>query len=400
MTAFADIPFVQRADVYKAGTLAAALERTNGSVVFSYLDGYAGRRVATTLPLGQHRVSQNGAVPTFFAGLLPEGRRLTAIRQAIKTSVEDELSLLIAIGNDTIGDVQVTAAGERPTEPVMSELTAPESLSFADLWNKAVGEVPEATGLPGIQPKVSARMISFPVRLGSGRFILKLNPPEYPHVVENEACFLAAAKVSGLEVPHFHLVTDRDGAKGLLVSRFDRAVSSSGTLTRLAQEDACQVLDRYPADKYAVSLEAAINALADRCAARPLAARDLLRQVVFAHLTGNGDQHAKNLSILFDEEWKVSPCYDVPTTYLYRDHTTALSIDGRRRQDVTRRHILELARVVGVRSKAVESMIDDVLDRIPIWLDTVDALPFDRHRIAKLRALIAHRRKLFSMRAR
>jgi serine/threonine-protein kinase HipA len=286
-------------------------------------------------------------------------------------------------------------AGEAPSEPQVSDLSSPGLLSFETLWNTAVGAEPERTGLPGLQPKVSARMISFPVRFGSGQFILKLNPPEFPHVVENEACFLAAAKSSGLRIPRFDVVSDKDGAKGLLISRFDRVAVSKGVFTRRAQEDACQVLDRYPADKYSVSMEAVINALADQCAARPVASRDLLRQVVFAHLTGNGDMHAKNLSIVFDDEWTVSPCYDVPSTYPYNDHTTALSIGGQRRQDVTRRHILDLASVVGVRPKAAATMLDDLLDRVPLWVDSIDALPFDQRRLAKLRALIEHRRKLF-----
>ncbi len=391
-----ELPFVDVADVYKNGVLAATLERTSGGTVFAYVDEYEGPPIATTLRLGQTRVSQGGSLPTFFSGLLPEGRRLTATRQAIKTSVDDELSLLIAVGSDTIGDVQVMPVGEAPNEPQVSDLGSPLLLSFETLWNTAVGAEPERTGLPGIQPKVSARMISFPVRLGSGQFILKLNPPEFPHVVENEACFLAAGKASGLRVPRFEVVSDRDGVKGLLTARFDRVAISKGVFGRRAQEDACQVLDRYPADKYSVSLEAVINALADQCAARPVAARDLLRQVAFAHLTGNGDMHAKNLSIVFDDEWTVSPCYDVPSTYPYKDHTTALSIGGQRRQDVTRRHVSELAAVVGVRPRAAESMLDEVLDRVPLWLDSIDALPFDQRRLAKLRALIEHRRKLFS----
>lgn len=389
------MPFVNVADVYKNGVRAATLERTSRGTVFSYLDDYDGSPIATTLPLREVRHSQGGSLPTFFAGLLPEGRRLTATRQAIKTSVDDELSLLIAVGSDTIGDVQVMPAGEAPSEPQVSDLGSPALLSFETLWNTAVGTEPERTGLPGMQPKVSARMISFPVRLGSGQFILKLNPPEFPHVVENEACFLAAAKASGLRVPRFELVSDRDGVKGLLISRFDRVAVSKGVFTRRAQEDACQVLDRYPADKYSVSVETVVNALAAQCSARAVAARDLIRQVAFAHLTGNGDLHAKNLSIVSDDEWTVSPCYDVPSTYLYKDHTTALSIGGQRRQDVTRRHILEFAAVVGVRSKAAETMLDGLLDRVPLWLDSIHALPFDQRCLAKLRALIEHRRKLF-----
>lgn len=55
-----------------------------------------------------------GAVPPYFAGLLPESRRLTALQRAIKTSADDEFSLLLAIGHDAIGDVQVVARDGTP----------------------------------------------------------------------------------------------------------------------------------------------------------------------------------------------------------------------------------------------------------------------------------------------
>jgi serine/threonine-protein kinase HipA len=50
----------------------------------------------------------------FFAGLLPEGRRLTNVRRAVKTSADDDLSLLLAVGADPVGDVQVVASGHQP----------------------------------------------------------------------------------------------------------------------------------------------------------------------------------------------------------------------------------------------------------------------------------------------
>src|SRR4029077_10576223 len=89
-------------------------------IEFAYQDDYlrSGRPpVATTLPLtDQPVVTSSGAVPPYFAGLLPEGRRLGALRRAVKTSADDELSLLLAVGADAIGDVQVVAAGVTPAE--------------------------------------------------------------------------------------------------------------------------------------------------------------------------------------------------------------------------------------------------------------------------------------------
>lgn len=109
----ADPRDVRIAHVVKAGTPAATLTRADGEVEFSYLPEYlesGARAVATTLPLTEQPVRTSaGAVPAFFSGLLPEGRRLTALRRSVKTSADDELSLLVAIGSDPVGDVQVLA---------------------------------------------------------------------------------------------------------------------------------------------------------------------------------------------------------------------------------------------------------------------------------------------------
>jgi hypothetical protein len=59
-------------------------------------------------------------------------------------------------------------------------------------------------------------MLSTPLRgrRGGGSWILKLAPPEFPRLVENEALFLAAAKDCGLDAPEFRVVRDRDGNAG------------------------------------------------------------------------------------------------------------------------------------------------------------------------------------------
>ena len=83
------------ADIYKAGVLAARLERHEGGTRFSYLPGVpgGGRSRRRKFPAA-HRgpvLSAAGAAPPYFTGLLPEGRRLNALRRSVKTSVDDEL---------------------------------------------------------------------------------------------------------------------------------------------------------------------------------------------------------------------------------------------------------------------------------------------------------------------
>lgn len=385
---------VQIADVYKAGVLAATLRRAAEGVVFDYDPRYreaGGLPVASTLPLGKAAVlTPAGAVPAFFAGLLPEGRRLVALRRAVKTSADDELSLLVAVGADTIGDVQVVPRGEAPERPPVRVIAEDwRDISFRQLATDEAGV--DLSAVPGVQDKVSAAMIAVPT---AGLYILKLSPPEYPSVVENEAFFLRAAQRSGVPVAEAEVVTDAEGERGLLVRRFDRVLTEKSELVALAQEDACQALGRYPADKYNVTAEEAVSALVSLTRAKPVAARDLVQQAAFAYLTGNGDQHAKDLSVvrLPTGEWRTSPAYDVPSTYPYGDVTMALPIAGRTREDITRESFLQFGLAVGVTERATAKLLGHLCDAVDSWINDLDALPFDELRRHKLTRVVRDRR--------
>jgi serine/threonine-protein kinase HipA len=370
------------ADVYKAGRLAAKLRRRAGLIEFSYLPEYLGdgTPVATTLPLtDQPRVTAAGAVPPFFAGLLPEGRRLTNLRRAVKTSADDELTLLLAVGRDPIGDVQVVPEGEAPSaaEAVISVEGSFENVRFADLLAEA--GIVDPVALPGVQDKVSARVISMPLGRASNRYILKINPPEYPHVVENEAYFLGVAERMKMPVTEAAVVHDADGRPGLLVTRFDRIGGADGVTVPLACEDACQLLDRWPADKYQVTSEEVVDVIGDRCAASLLARREVLRQLCFAWVTGNGDVQAKNLSILQQPggEWRLAPAYDLPATVPYGDKSLALPLRGKT-TGLSRRRFLEFAAAIGLPAPAAIRVIDEVLTGTESVIADLEAgvLPF------------------------
>ncbi len=124
--------------------------------------------------------------------------------------------------------------------------------------------------------------------------------------------------------------------------------------------------------------------------ARPVAARELLTQVAFAYLTGNGDLHAKNLSVgqTLQGEWRVTPAYDLPSSQPYGDTTMALSIQGRKREDITRATLLALAEAIGLRPGAAESAIDTLVDAVDDWLPELETLPFDQRRIHRLQRVI------------
>lgn len=386
---------VQRADVYKAGQLAATLTRSPDGVSFSYTRDWvanAGRAVATTLPVTTTPVlAAGGAVPPYFAGLLPEGRRLSALRRSVKTSADDELSLLLAIGSDPVGDVQVVPEGLAPDRATARvTVSSFAETDFADLLDSFDIEVDRA-GLAGVQDKASLAMLSLPVARRDESFILKLNPPEFGHLVENEHFFVARAARSRVRTVRAELVHDRDGASGLVVTRFDRV---SGTA--LAVEDGCQVLGLHPEAKYRVGTEALVRALSQHCAAPAPAALEFLRQLVFAYLSGNGDAHAKNFSILGDGagRWSPAPAYDLPSSLPYGDTTLALPIDGRRDGNLTGARFVALGLAVGLPERAARRAVTETADAADGWLDELPQLPFDAGVITKMRRTMRHRQRL------
>jgi serine/threonine-protein kinase HipA len=353
------------ADVYKAGVPAARLERHDGGTKFSYLPGYlaaGGPAVASSLPPSTEPVlSAAGAAPPYFTGLLPEGRRLNALRRSVKTSMDDELSLLIAAGANPVGDVQIVGHGEKPDPDEHAVQLDPKTPLDFDALLGDPGLI-DPVALAGVQDKLSAGMISMPVASAGRRFILKLNAPEFPHVVENEfAMFRYAARLR-IPLSRVQLVRDVADRPGLLVERFDRVPLAGGApdeVQRLAVEDGAQVLGLYPADKYNVGYGQVCRALAEYCAAPLPALRNLAIQAAFAWLSGNGDLHAKNVSMVQQPsgEWSIAPVYDIPSTVVYGDKTLALPLDGKR-TGISRRHFLGWATGLGLPERAAVQALE------------------------------------------
>jgi len=362
-----DFRRVRRALVRKDGVVAATLTRGDGTVTFDYHPGYDGPSVARTLPreLGSV-VTHGGALPPFFAGLLPEGRRLGAVQRAAKASADDDLTMLLMVGSDTVGDVTVVPEDADPA-PLPPAIASMASVRFADLLTDA-GFV-ERRALPGVQDKVSAGMVTLPVRLGGVAAIIKLTPPDYPGIVENEAYFLSFARRLKLPVVESEVIVDADERRGLVVRRFDRIETPDGVRS-LAVEDGTQLMGKYPADKYSVAAEDLALAVAAPCAATAVAKRAAFVQFLFAWLTGNGDLHAKNMAAvqLATGEWRVAPAYDLPSTLPYGDRTMALPLQGAT-SGLTRRRFLAFAGSLGLPDKAAVSAITEVLDVTAPMLD-------------------------------
>jgi serine/threonine-protein kinase HipA len=355
--------------------------------------------IATTLPKTSQAIElAGGATPAFFAGLLPEGQRLIAMKNRIKTSLSDELGLLLEIGADLIGDVQVLPEGQSPEQGRnVFRIPGPsKEISFAALRSQYFGSA--ESGLPGVQDKVSSKMINAPVKTANVDYILKFNPEAVPFAVENEHFFLALAKRAGIKTAEFKLLTDSNGEHALRLRRFDRGLQGSLT-SKFAQEDGAQVMNLYPAQKYEVEFLDMAQALISQTSAKPLAGLSLFHQLVFNWLICNGDAHAKNFSILKsnDGSWHISPAYDLLSTRFYDDRTMALPLFGKDR-GWTRPLLVAAAGALSVPEKLAVKVLDKQIQVVREALDSKAflAIGFPLHAIRETENLIHKRIKAIS----
>lgn len=391
----ADPRGVEKLDVFQNEVRAGSLHRTAKGCAFEYDDAFFAAHhdlpggLATTLPFARRRTEVEGdSLPTYFAGLLPEGRRLSALHSRLKTSADDLFTLLVAAGPNCVGDLfpMLPRSRKKPLdeEEQRAEL---DTLSFSALFAETLETT--APSIAGVQEKLSPSMISFPFATAGRRWLLKLNPPDRERLVENEFFFMNMAKACGLDVPPVHLVKDRDGRSGLLVRRFDR-VRVARQWRGIRQEDACQFLDRYPADKYRVTT-ADIAEQLSVCAAPAVARARLLEQLAFSYLIGNGDLHAKNVSITAPGGiTQLSPAYDVICTRPYGDQSLALEFEGRTK-NVKRRDFVRFGARFGVLQKAVEARLDRLVESARPFGKRFGELGYDARLTKQISTQFEHR---------
>lgn len=274
------------------------------------------------------------ALPAFFANLLPEDKLREAMEKHHAGGVRagNDFDLLVALGSDLPGAVRVV----------------PSDGTVARLDNLSAPKPKVRFSLAGVQMKLSVIKntgkgggLTLPLGDDQGSYIAKFPSTSFPGVSENEYANLALAEAIGMEVPERELVeqsefegipkefeTLSDG-KVLLVKRFDRGANGE----RIHIEDFAQVFGVNPSRKYEGAayhdIAAALNV-----AVSSAAALEFVRRLALAAITGNGDMHLKNLSLIYREAGdtpQLAPVYDVLSTvpYIPAD-AMALSLAGER----------------------------------------------------------------------
>ncbi|MER8467534.1 HipA domain-containing protein [Mesorhizobium sp. M1409] len=275
-----------------------------------------------------------GALPAFFANLLPEDKLREAMEKHHAGNVRagNDFDLLAALGADLPGAVRV--------------LPSDATTAVAEDASK---DRPKARfSLAGVQMKLSVMKntgkgggLTLPMGDEQGQYIAKFPSSAFPGVSENEFANLALAAAIGMDVPERELVEKSDfegipeefdtlsDGKVLLVKRFDRVAGRE----RVHIEDFAQVFGVYPSRKYEGAAYHDI-ASAMSAAVSPTAALEFVRRLALTVITGNGDMHLKNWSLIYrgtGDKPELAPIYDVLSTVPYNPaDSMALSLGGER----------------------------------------------------------------------
>lgn len=263
--------------------------------------------------------------------------------------IDEDWEILKVAGHGAIGHLDIFDSDEKArawygasAETALVELTADLGLSLkaflawfdqeAELWLHVIGPTPS---IGGAIPKL---LVSIPESGWDGRIGLPTRPgahgvtdvvlkfeqsATYPGIIELEALALEVHRAAGFEVPRYWM-THINGVPALAVERFDRdrvhaPVFTESLYSILASGDASV------SNNYSYSYDKIGRAL-DRSPVRLVtdpdkAKRHLLHRLVLALLTGNGDLHLENLSIIDRGEGPCfSPVYDPTPMRAYPIH--------------------------------------------------------------------------------
>lgn len=364
----------------------------------SLLDTYGvgARPVSLCLPLTDERV-QGDHLERFLDNLLPEGAVRGALEREHGVRPGDTFGLLRRIGRECAGAIQLTDEDSPPGDGRLVPLDADDVdrvVASLPTLDPPEGEVVSAS-LGGVQSKVLLTRTptgwAWPGRGAMSTHLVKPEPVTGTgpaDLVRWEDWTLRVAREAGLPAAHAELATF-DGRLALVVERFDR---SEGRRTH--QEDLTQALGVASRDKYESSTgEHRLRRVATQAAAEavdPAAfVADLLAQVTFNLVVGNGDAHSKNYSLTIDAAatFSMAPLYDVAPVYLLNDVYQSFGhcLDGQGRlRHLTAGHLVREASTWGVDPRVVTRTVASVATRVRAALPRVTGNGIDVSTVAEL----------------
>jgi serine/threonine-protein kinase HipA len=402
--------------VFLNGRLVGRLNKAaSGAIDFQYDESWLRWRhtfpISLSLPLREDRY-RGESVSAVFDNLVPDNVEVRRrIAERVGANGDDALDLLAAIGRDCVGALQFLPPEVSPTAPgkVVGERITPKRIAtlLADLGRTPLGVSSDddefRISLAGAQEKTALLLWNKRWHLPRGTtattHILKpqigalKNGPDLSRSVENEHLCMQLAAAAGLPAAKTAIV-DFAGRRALVIERFDRRWSKDRRLLRLPQEDLCQALAIPPTRKYQSEGGPGIRQILQFLKSSDQPREDqlmFLKAQIFFWLLAAADGHAKNFSIFLfpGGGFRLTPLYDVLS--LQPNHAAhqvkrnrlklAMSVGDKRHyvlHTIQPRHFVQSAEQAGISARVVETVMDDLQQRLPAAMEQVAArLPVD-----------------------
>lgn len=206
--------------------------------------------------------------------------------------------------------------------------------------------------------------------------VLKIEPPEYSGLLDLEALCLDIHREAGFEVPAYHRYDD-SGLRFLAVERFDRfdgkPIPMESLFSVIATGDHHF---RETGDILLEELGDIIKRLGQVATLPKETGEQLYRRILMALLTGNGDLHLDNISLLGGvSECRLTPIYDPAPMRAWPRHNlvSAIPFDPSEYDD----HgdfFVDLGRSFSLSAEKVHQCIHNVLMATASYVERVMAL--------------------------
>lgn len=368
------------------------------TLVFHYSTGWleSDQRfpLSMVMPLSPKALGHS-AVDPWLANLLPEGDALTAISNALGMDSCDTLPTLCSVGGDTAGALSINdpsvqsnwryipladwyggteeEALERHLEHLSSQ---PFFAGEKDIRIVLSGDQPKSTltvldegGFPCLDFPGPNRQLAIPAAGAPSTIVLKTSNPSMDGDVEIEAYCLALASLVGIPTAKARIMVVNE-RKALAVIRYDRRIGADGLIRRVHQEDLAQANMMYPSRKFGMGPVKGVDIkglLATRRFLSYEETQKLVDQLVFRVLTADRDLHAKNCSLLLEDETTLAPLYDCTSSLLGGRAEQFGGEEGvesvkQRLQDVAREDWDQIAPSAGVSPVDLKCRIQELSD--------------------------------------
>jgi serine/threonine-protein kinase HipA len=337
----------EKLNVWYNKTLVGQLwhDQTN-MIGFVYDDNWLtnGFAISQQLPLSENEYSPHeGKAHRYFANLLPEAGAREHIIRELKI-VNTDYELLKAIGGECAGAVSILPHDHEPTiENDYMKLSNDKLKQLLQrkngIFNLTTQKKRPRLSLAGAQDKCpvfyDGKDFYLPQNSSASSHIIKFEISGYRHIPAYEFFMTKLAGKIGLPVVDCELHS-RNNSYFLVVKRYDRIIEEEQTIKRLHQEDLCQALGYSYNKKYQYDGGPTFSdcyKLIQNISSQPIIDNEnLLKWQIFNVLAGNSDGHAKNLAIIYDNNFqtRLTPFYDLVCTRAIEhiDTNLALSVGG------------------------------------------------------------------------